>query len=182
MLKWIESDPWMFAIVTGVIGSVVYAVLVRLTRFGARSWKWLKSAAARGIRFLGSIRVTTTRRIDARIDAAVKTALTPPAQPAPAWVGAWKVLRDPQPRTWQLVNGFPEEHIVRRISSTDPAFQLSPRTSEPTTVGPGETLQFEGSFVRSSFSDKGPRLLIDWEDPHGDAHIVTVPIDHRVTL
>lgn len=174
MLKFIESDPWVFAIVTGVLVSLLWAVLARTTKWAGPAAKGLGLGVLAVLRWIVSIRVTTEPRIRRRIARQVQKALTPPPD-----MKYWRWARDSRPRVWRLENHRGEPcTVVDILFDNDSGWSWSAPSNLPIRVRDGGYIEIRGAIsvnAHRMYMSDNPGATVTWADSHGDEDVIWTP-------
>lgn len=179
MLHWLETNPWLFAIVTGVIACAVWAVLAKSTAWAGRITRAVWNGLRATTRWLAGVRLTTESRIERRVASAVESAMSV-GTPTSYW--EWR--RDTRPGVWRL-----ENHRGETCTVIDMQFDFSSGwlwkkfPNFPVRVRDGESMELHGSITASPTSFPGPSnptSTVVWADAHGDQESSWVPFAEGV--
>lgn len=174
MLNFLESDPWLFAIITGVAASLLWAALVAFTKWAGPATRTFGRGVRGALRWLLEIRVTTERRIRRRIARAVEESQSPAKD-----ARHWKWVRDPRPGVWRLENRMGETCSIREIMfDTDAGWAWTTYPNFPARLRDGESLELRGSIaidMHTMYMSDNPGASVKWVDSHGDEDVVWAP-------
>ncbi|KAB1867312.1 hypothetical protein [Microbacterium algeriense] len=165
LLKLFREDPAGWT----AIGLTLLTLLLSAV-FWRTTWTVLK-AIGRGIRAvcraLLRIRVTTTGRIQGKIDTAVQ-ASTRVAEPTEYW--QWR--RDARPGIWLLENHLGETVTVTEVSfDTDVGWSWDAYPAFPKRTRDGWQVELRGRISvlqHTPYADPNPGASVRWIDSHGD--------------
>lgn len=177
-VAFVEEHPWVFAIATGVLTAGIVWALAAIFKPIRRGLAGLGRLLWAGLKWLCTIRVTTSGRIQRRISTAVAKSHEPPA-----WAG-WVVRRTSSPGMWHLVNATSEKRNVLECEF-DSNFSVKTPPVLPRRLPPGGHVFFVGNRNAKSTSMLGPGapvLRVRWSDAHGDQAWSSGEISHEAQL
>lgn len=167
VLKFIESNPWLFAIVSGLLVTAIGAVLVRTTKWAGPVLKALWNGLLALLKWLFSIRITTEPRICRRVENAVHAATQPPSD-----FKFWQWTRDRQPGVWLLENHTGETCTVVDVDfDSDSGWYWSTYPNFPIRVRDGGSVELRGSITTNlhvPYVSDNPGATVQWADSHLD--------------
>ncbi|MFJ6427507.1 hypothetical protein [Microbacterium maritypicum] len=181
-IAWIEASPWRLGIAVAVVALPFVAIATAVSKT-VRGWivalaKATWSALGRLNAFRRTIRVTTTKRIEAEyarrrsqeVDNDESPYDDPDFAPTPEPPG-WRLRRSKSRGMWKIVNETEETgRLVDLEFSGD--FEVENYPTVPRTVVPGGDVRYTGIIKSSGDLSRRPRVFATLEDSHGDQHAV----------